>query len=232
MAALLAPSAILVEACVQTVAGAVSAAAVGADRLELCADLSRGGVTPSADLMRVVRTRVGIPLQVLIRPRAGDFVYDDSDIAAMLFDIREARRAGADGVVLGALTREHTVDREVTARLIAAARPLSVTFHRAIDQTPDLGAAVTTLIELGIERVLTSGGAKTAEQGTSELTRLVRSFGASIAILAGGSVRQRNALRICGDTGVREVHLGPRLDGTGEFDAGEFGAVVRKIKGL
>jgi copper homeostasis protein len=221
--------AIVVEACVQTVASAVTAEATGAGRIELCADLLEEGVTPSSGMLRAVRSRVQLPVHVLIRPRAGDFVYDDGEIEAMLLDIREARRSGADGVVLGALTREGTVDLHVTARLAEAARPLAVTFHRAVDQTADLGAAVATLVELGIERVLTSGGTETAEQGIPALASLVGRFGASITILAGGRIRAGNVGRVVRQTGVREVHLGPTLPGRGELDVAALEAVLREL---
>lgn len=213
----------------QTVASAIAAEATGAGRIELCASLREGGVTPSAGILRAVRSRVQLPIHVLVRPRAGDFVYDDGDIEAMLLDIREARRSGADGVVVGALTREGAVDRHVTARLAGAARPLAVTFHRAVDRTPDLGAAVTALVELGIERVLTSGGAETAEQGIPALASLVGTFGASITILAGGRVRAGNAARVARETGVPELHLGPTLPGRGELDVAVLEAVVREL---
>ena len=127
--------------------------------------LFRSGVTPSAGLVRAVRERVTIPVQVLLRPRPGSFVHDDGDVAAMLADLRDLKLAGADGVVLGSLTPDHLVDRETVARLVERARPLGVAFHRAIDRTPDLGAALATLAELGIERVLTSGGAAPALAG-------------------------------------------------------------------
>jgi copper homeostasis protein len=221
--------AIVVEACVQTVASAVVAEASGVGRIELCADLLEGGVTPSAGMLRAVRSRVQLPVHALIRPRTGDFVYDDGEIEAMLLDIREARRSGADGVVLGALTRAGTVDRHVTARLAGAARPLAVTFHRAVDQTADLGAAVATLVELGIERVLTSGGADTAEQGIPALASLVGRFDASITILAGGRIRAGNVGRLIRQTGVREVHLGPTLPGRGELDVAALEAVLREL---
>jgi copper homeostasis protein len=225
----MASTATLVEACVQTLASAVAAEAAGADRIELCVNLAEGGVTPSAGSLRAARSRVQIPIHVLIRPRVADYVYDEAEFEAMLLDIREARRSGADGVVLGALTRGAMVDREITAQLAAAARPLAVTFHRAVDQTPDLGAAVATLVELGIDRVLTSGGAETAEQGIPTLASLVGRFGASITILAGGGVRAGNAARIARTTRVPELHLGPRLPGRGDLDVAAFRAVVHKL---
>jgi copper homeostasis protein len=225
----MASTATVVEACVQTLASAVAAEAAGADRIELCVNLAEGGVTPSAGSLRAARSRVQIPIHVLIRPHVGDCVYDEGEFEAMLLDIREARRSGADGVVLGALTRDATVDREMTARLAAAARPLAVTFHRAVDQTPDLGAAVATLVDLGIDRVLTSGGAETAEQGIPTLANLVGRFGASITFLAGGGVRADNAARIVRTTRVPELHLGPRLPGRGELDVSALQAVVHQL---
>jgi copper homeostasis protein len=225
----MASTATLVEACVQTVASAVAAEAAGANRIELCVNLAEGGLTPSAGSLRAARSRVQIPIHVLIRPRVADYVYDDAELEAMLLDIREARRSGADGVVLGALTRGAMVDREITAQLAAAARPLAVTFHRAVDQTPDLGAAVATLVELGIDRVLTSGGAETADQAIPTLASLVGGFGARITILAGGGVRAGNAARIARRTKVPELHLGPRLPGRGDLDVAAFRAVVQQL---
>lgn len=199
---------ILVEAAVETLDGAVQAERDGAGRLELCADLARDGTTPSAGLIREVRQRVDIPVHVIIRPRPGDFHYDAGELAVMLADIRECRRAGVDGVVIGALTAAGAVNREMTARLLAAARPLRVTFHRAADATPDLGATVALLAELGVDHVLTSGGAPTALEGAERLAGLERIFGRSIGILAGGGVRADRVAELVRRTGVRQVHVG------------------------
>lgn len=220
---------VLVEAAVESVAGAVAAARAGAGRLELCAGLAEGGVTPSAGLVRAVRRRVDLPLQVLLRPRPGDFVYAEGDVESMMADIRDLKLAGADGVVLGALTPDGLVDRELVARLVARARPLTVSFHRAIDQTADLGAAVATLAELGIGRVLTSGGAPTALAGAEVLRRLVQRFGATVTILAGGTVRADHVARLVQQTGVREIHLGPRLPNGAGLDVAALEAAVRAL---
>lgn len=126
----------------------------------------------------------------------------------MLWDIAEARRAGADGVVIGLLDRNGSVEREWTARLVQAARPLEVTFHRAVDGTPDVGASIETLARLGIDRVLTAGGAPTAVEGLGTLARLIREAGSRIGILPGGQVRAENAARIIQATGAREIHVG------------------------
>jgi len=223
--------AVLVEACVESVAGAVAAAAAGAGRLELCAGLAEGGVTPSLGLVRAVRRRVELPLHVLLRPRPGDFVPDDGDLEAMLTDLAALHREGVDGVVLGALTPAGEVDRGLLGRLLARARPLHVTFHRAIDRTPDIAAACATLTELGVDRVLTSGGAPTAQAGAATLAALQRSFGAGLVILAGGGVRHDHVRALVSGSGVREVHLGPRRPDGGGLDAAEVAATVAELAG-
>jgi copper homeostasis protein len=219
----------LVEACVQSLGSAVRAERAGAHRIELCADLAVGGVTPSAGLLRATRSRLAIPIHVLIRPRGGSFRYDEGEVEAMLYDIAEARRSGADGVVIGALTPEGMVDRAITGRLVEAARPLAVTFHRAIDDTPDLDQAFRVLLELGIDRVLTAGGVPTAESGIPALAGLVHRFGPEITILAGGRVRAANARRIVVEARVPEVHLGPRLADSGELDVPALEAALREL---
>lgn len=197
---------VLVEACVDSVASAGEAAAGGAARLELCQNLVAGGTTPSQGLLAGVRERVTLPLHVLIRPRDGDFLYTGDEIAAMLRDIAAVRRIGANGVVIGALDAGGRVDPGLTRQLLEAARPLAVTFHRAFDLTRDPAEALETLIGLGIERVLTSGQAATAEQGAPVIAALVAQARDRITVLAGGGIRASNAKRIVAVTGVREIH--------------------------
>jgi copper homeostasis protein len=216
----------LVEACVQTIAAAEAAQRAGADRIELCAALETGGVTPGAGVIRTVRAGIGIPLQVLIRPRVGNFVYRGPEVEAMRAEIREARRAGADGVVLGALDHHGRIDREITARLVEAAGPLPVTFHRAFDQVTGQAGALEILIDLGIARVLTSGGAVRAEDGIPRLAELVRASAGRIGILAGGGVRAPGVARLVAETGVGEVHLGPCTAPMGDLDLAELTAVL------
>lgn len=200
-------AAVLVEACVDTVASATAAERGGARRLELCDDLVEGGTTPSAGMIATVRERVGIPVFAIIRPRGGDFLYDPDDVAVMLRDVAAARAHGADGVVIGALTADGRVDAELTRRLIDAARPLAVTFHRAFDVVRDQHEALDALLALGVDRVLTSGGAPTAVDGIPTLRRLVEQAGDALAILAGGRVDATNAARILAETRVRELHV-------------------------
>ena len=198
----------LIEAAVETLEGSLAAVREGAGRLELCADLVSGGVTPDPELLRAVRAAVVVPVAVMIRPRAGDFNYDPAERRVMLEQIQIAKAAGAESVVLGVLTAVGLVDEEWTVRLSAAARPLRVVFHRAVDATPDLEASVQVLARLGVDRVLTSGGAPSAERGLAQLGRLVQQFGRRIGILPGGQVRAENAGRIVQRLGVSEIHVG------------------------
>jgi len=197
---------ILIEACVDSVAAALAAEARGADRVELCADLTVGGVTPSAGTMSVTGERLAVPMHVLVRPRGGNFILSDDDLEVMRRDIAMARAARAAGVVIGALTSMGEVDREATARLIGWTRPMSVTFHRAFDAARDATEALDVLLELGVDRVLTSGQAETAEQGADLIGSLVQRAGTGAVILAGGGIRAHNVVEIVRRAGVREVH--------------------------
>ena len=224
----------LIEAAVETVACAVAAVRAGAGRLELCADLARGGVTPSSGMIRAARAAVDVPLMVLIRPRPGDFVYATVERQVMREDIREARRAGANGVVVGALTVGGLVDQATMGELIDAADGLEVVMHRAVDQARDILAACEALLALGVQRVLTSGGAPSALQGGEAIAALVERFGGRVDIMAGGQIRADNVRQILRLTGVDAVHLGPRrrvgpagMGERDELDIEQLAAVVR-----
>jgi copper homeostasis protein len=197
-----------VEICVGDVASAIAAESGGADRVELCDNLHVGGTTPSAGSIAESCRRLNIPVHVLIRPRAGDFIYSEPEIAAMRRDIEFAKAEGAAGVVLGALTREAEIDRELTAELIALARPLCVTFHKAFDQVPEPLESLHTLIGLSIERVLTSGGQATALEGISTLAKLVDHAADKITVMAGGQLGISNLEAVVRQTRARDVHLG------------------------
>ena len=199
---------VLVEACVDSVDSAVSAQRAGAGRVELCADLGAGGTTPSAGSIALAGERLDIPVFVMIRPRGGDFLYSASELDVMMRDIEAARRAGADGLVFGALARDGTVDVATMRRLIAMARPLPVTMHRAFDLTRDFDEALDALMELGVERVLTSGGAARAAQGLDVIGRLVARARGRITIMPGGGIDAASAPSILEATGVTELHVG------------------------
>ena len=192
----------------EDVASAIAAESGGADRVELCDNLAVGGTTPSAGTIAESCRRLSIPVHVLIRPRAGDFTYSEPEIAVMRHDIVVAKAMGAAGVVLGVLNDEAAIDRELTAVLVALARPLRVTFHKAFDQTRGLLEALDILIDLGVERVLTSGGRLTAFEGIEALANLVDRAGDKIAVLAGGRLSTSNLEAVIRQTGINEVHLG------------------------
>lgn len=197
----------VVEVVVDSVESAVSAESGGAGRVELCASLVEGGTTPSAGMIAECRDRIRIPLYVMIRPRGGDFLYSDGEIDIMRRDIRHARALGADGVVLGLLLPDGTVDAVRTARLIRQARPLDVTFHRAIDVCRDPYEALDTLAAIGVDRVLTSGQAASASSGIKTIARMVSHAFNRMVVLAGGRINEKNARRIVERTGVREIHV-------------------------
>jgi copper homeostasis protein len=196
-----------VEACVDSVESALAAQEGGVSRVELCDDLVEGGTTPSAGKIEVCCERLAVPVFVIIRPRGGDFLYSDLEFEVMRRDVARAARLGAGGVVLGLLHGDGRVDLERTRALMEEARPMSVTFHRAIDVSRDADEALETLIELGVERVLTSGRAATALAGIGVIARLVQRARGRISILPGGGVNEDNVRRIVDGTGAREVHV-------------------------
>ena len=196
----------LFESCIDSHDAALASARGGAGRVELCARLDVGGTTPDAALIERCVASVAIPVFVMIRPRGGDFVYDRDEIAAMEADIATARAAGAHGVVFGALRADATIDADVMRRLIDGARPLPVTCHKAIDATRDPLEALDALLALGVDRVLTSGGADTAAAGAATIARMVAQAGDALVVLAGGGVRAHNVTALVQATGVREVH--------------------------
>ncbi|MFT5292527.1 MAG: copper homeostasis protein [Planctomycetota bacterium] len=201
---------ILLEIVVQSMADARAAEAGGAHRLELCVGLNDGGLTPPATLVEAVVAAVAVPVNVLIRPRGGDFVLDDEELELMCADVRASRAAGAAGVVIGALTPEGDVDCARMGKLIAAARPLEVTFHRAFDHTRDPLAAFSVLTELGVDRLLTSGQRASAPEGSALIAKLVAMSSArepaQPLVMAGGGVRPANVAELVETTSVREVH--------------------------
>jgi copper homeostasis protein len=204
--------AVLVEACVDSVASAVAAERGGAGRLELCDNLFDGGTTPSAGMISAVKAAVHIPVFVIIRPRGGGFFYSDAELGVMRLDIEAARMLGADGIVLGALTADSQVATESMRALLDSAGSLPSTFHRAFDLTPDLGKSLETIMALGVKRVLTSGGAAKALDGVPAIASLVKRAAGSVTIMAGGGLREENVQEIVHRTGVSEVHVrGTRL---------------------
>jgi copper homeostasis protein len=197
---------VLIEAALESSVEIGAADPSSYDRLEACDFSVEGGRTPLELSLREMASVAKHPVQVLIRPRGGAFTYGDAELTVMERQIDLARALGASGVVIGALLPNRKVDRVATARLTGAARPMSVTFHRAIDMTPEPLEALEALLMLGIDRVLTSGGAAMALEGAPVIRRLVERAGSDLVVMAGGGVRARNAKEVVERTGVRELH--------------------------
>lgn len=201
------------EVCLDDISGALDAESAGAQRIELCAALDTGGITPSlGTVSAVLASLTSMTVMVLIRQRGGDFVYAAAEVDAMVADIHAMRQLarGEDvtlGFVIGALTPEGTVDVAATAALVEACDVHPVTFHKAFDLVIDQSAALETLVALGIARVLTSGGASSVLEGAGAMAALVAQAGERITILAGGGVRAHNAQEILERTGVTELHF-------------------------
>jgi copper homeostasis protein len=199
--------AVLIEACVDSVASAVAAERGGAGRVELCDSLHDGGTTPSAGMISAVKSAVRIPVFVLVRPRGGGFVYSDAELGVMRLDIEAARMLGADGIVAGALASDATVHVEHLRALRDAAGGLPFTFHRAFDLVRDQDQALERLLAEGVTRVLTSGGAPTAIEGATALAALVRRAAGQIGIVAGGGIREETVQELVHRSRVPEVHV-------------------------
>ena len=197
----------LIEACVESVESAVAAENGGAKRVELCAALLEGGLTPSAGAIALAREKLRIGLHVIIRPRGGDFLYTDDEHAVMLRDIDAVKKAGADGVVIGVLDVNAQVDEARTRELVERARPMSVTFHRAFDMTRDPLAALETLVDIGVDRILTSGQEESAMAGLELLRDLVKRAGDRIIIMPAGNIHESNVEKIALETGAKELHV-------------------------
>jgi copper homeostasis protein len=217
------------EICVEGVAAAVAAAAGGADRIELCTSLAVGGLTPALCEVAEVCRLLAIPVQVLVRPRAGDFVYEAAALATMRRDIDQARALGAAGVVLGVNRADGTIDAPRVAELVARARPMSVTFHKALDELRDPLAALDELAQLGIDRVLTSGQAETARAGLPRLAALVRRAGARPVVMAGGRVCEADLPDLLA-ADLREIHVGSAVMTDGVTDAARVRRLVAALR--
>ena len=200
------------EVCCGDLQSVRAAKAGGAQRVELCRALELDGLTPSREMMKEAIS-LGIPVQVLIRPREGDFVYNEAEVQSMLRDIRLAKQFGANGVVIGALKPDGSIDEETVRRLVEEAEGLSITFHRAFDVCAKPLDALEKIIALGCHRLLTSGQAPTAEQGIPLIKTLVEQAGDRLIIMPGAGVNPKNACRILSETGAKEIHGSLRKDG-------------------
>lgn len=198
------------EICANSVASCLATQEGGAHRVELCAGIPEGGTTPSYGMIRSARESINIGLNVIIRPRGGDFLYSEEEIREMAYDIRTARELGADGLVFGCLTPDGSVDMDAMKPLMRAAGDTPVTFHRAFDHSADPFKALEDIISLGCARILTSGCMPTALEGATLLAELVEKAGDRIIIMPGCGVKEGNIAEIARLTGAREFHFSAR----------------------
>jgi copper homeostasis protein len=220
----------LLEISVESVKAAMAAERGGADRVELCGHLSVGGITPGVRFLRTARNQVHIPVFAMIRPRRGDFVYSDSEFATMKDDIDTAKRLGLNGVVLGILKQDRQVDVQRTRELVELARPLPVTFHRAFDESADLRQALEDVMRSGAKRILTSGGARSAPEGSAVLAELIEAAGERIVIIPGAGISAANIAEVARRTKAREFHSGlSKVLPYGSKDHNKFEEEVRRL---
>jgi len=199
---------ISLEVCADSAESAHLAQIAGASRIELCTNLNEGGITPSIGQIEAARNLLEIPLYVLIRPRSGDFLYSDTEFEIIKSDIHKCGQAGCDGVVIGILQPDGSIDTDRCYELMQIAKnyPMGVTFHRAIDRSANIYQALEDIIELGCERILTSGGSKTAIEGINNICRLAEKANGRISIMPGAGITSQNIEELVQKTGLSEFH--------------------------
>lgn len=224
-----------VEIVVFTLEAAMKAQEGGADRIELCDNPAEGGTTPSAGIIELVRQNLSIDIYAMIRPRGGDFLYSNYEFHSMKRDITQCQKLSVDGLVFGILNPDGTIDKKRCQELIAKARPLKVTCHRAFDMARDPFEALEDCIEAGFDRILTSGQEFRAIQGVTLLRQLVEKANGRISIIAGSGVNEENVQEIVSETGVKEIHFSAtafrdsamkyrneKISGMGQGSGGEY----------
>jgi copper homeostasis protein len=217
----------ILEICVDNWQSAVNAQDGGADRIELCSALSEDGLTPSLGFAKLCVEVLSIPIFAMIRPRSGDFHYSKEELHIMIEDIQQMKAIGVHGIVVGILQKDKQIDEIAMRRMINAAKPLPVTFHRAFDYTPDPYDALNTLMNLQIERVLTSGQEPKAIEGVDLLSELITQSSGRIIIMPGSGVKSANIRKLM-NTGANEYHGSARASGSPTTNVEE----VRKIKSI
>lgn len=198
------------EICVDSIQSAIAAEEGGAQRIELCSSLSEGGITPSAGMIEAARKSISIGLHILIRPRRGDFLYSPLEFEIIKKDIEVAKKLGADGIVVGALKADGRIDSKRMKGLIELTHPLSITFHRAFDLTPDPFEALDNLLDLKVHRLLTSGQQETAYKGMELIAHLVKKAGSQLSVMPGGGINPQNIRELIEKTAATEFHASAR----------------------
>lgn len=195
------------EICVDSPESALAAQRGGADRVELCDNLAEGGTTLSLGSIEIARSLLNIKLHIIVRPRGGDFLYSDIEFEIMKRDIAAAKRAGVDGVVFGILDQDGSIDKPRNRELVELSRPMAVTFHRAFDVCSEPFKALEDLVEIGVDRILTSGQHPTATEGTELIAKLIETAGDRISILTCGGLNKQNIANVATATAAREFHF-------------------------
>ncbi len=197
---------ITLEICANSIRSALAAQEGGADRIELCDNMAEGGTTPSYGTIKKARELLELQIYPIIRPRGGDFLYNEQEFELMFQDILICKELGCDGVVIGLLNRDGSIDAERSKKLVEAARPLGVTFHRAFDRCRDPFQALETIINIGCERILTSGQQPTAPEGAALIAELLHKASGRIIIMPGSGIRVNNIADLARETGAKEFH--------------------------
>ncbi len=219
------------EVCAGTIESALNAQNAGADRVELCTELSVGGLTPSYGMIKLAKDMIDIPIYVLIRPRSGNFNYSILEMEQMKEDILFCAEEQIDGVVIGALTEERKINERIVMELMGAADYMDVTFHRAFDQVVNPFEALDTLIEIGIQRVLTSGGKGNATDHIEELAELIEEASDEIKVMPGGGIRPGNLNEFL-SIGAEEIHSSCILEGELHSNIELIKSCVAQVKGF
>ncbi|MEO6166677.1 MAG: copper homeostasis protein CutC [Chitinophagales bacterium] len=222
---------ILFEVCANSIQSALNAQLAQADRIELCENLEVGGTTPNIALIRQTKQQLHIPIHILIRPRAGNFFYSEEEFTTMIQQIESCKYLNVDGIIMGLLNDDLTLDKIRCAELIQLARPLSVTFHRAFDIVSDPFQTLEELINLGADRILTSGQKEDILEGSELINQLVKHAGDNLSILAGGGITEANIVELAEKCGAHEFHFSAKVqsaDGSYVSDPDR----IRKIRNL
>jgi len=222
----------LLEVCAYNTASCIIAERAGAGRIELCADASAGGTTPSVETIREVKEKVSIPIYAMVRPRGGDFFYNDAEIAAIKRDIANCWSFGCEGIATGVATAGGRIDTELLKRIVDWAYPMRVTCHRVFDRTPDPFRALEDIISCGCERILTSGQQNTAIEAPALIAQLVEAAGGRIIIMPGSGVRSSNVKELALATHAREFHSSARHAGSEQADEQELRNTISILHSL
>jgi copper homeostasis protein len=223
------PQALLLEICAFNIESCIIAEKTGARRIELCTNRNEGGTTPSVELIWAVKEKLSIPVYPIIRPRGGDFLYTDAEFSQMLHSIQICKELGCEGIATGVHLKNGEIDKPRFAKLVEAAYPMRVTCHRVFDRTPNPFKALEALVEIGCERILTSGQASSAIDAITLLSQLIQAADNNIIIMPGGGLRSSNIQQLIAETGAKEYHTSAIIGSTEKIDEHELKKILEII---